>query len=119
MDLLNKDQILAAEDLPFKDVEVPEWGGTVRIRTMTGGERDAFEASIYETVGDKVQFNRQDFRAKLLSKVIVDGNGIRLFSDKEIAQLSAKSAKAINRLFDVAQEINGISKAEQDALEKK
>ncbi len=117
--LLNKDQILGANDLPFRDVEVPEWGGTVRVRTMTGGERDAFEASIYDTDGAGVKLNRSDFRAKLLAKVIVDDKGARLFTDKEISQLSGKSAKALQILFDVAQEINGISKAEQDVIEKK
>ncbi len=117
--LLSKEKILAAEDLPFRDVDVPEWGGVARVRTMTGGERDAFEASIYDTDGAGVKLNRTDFRAKLLSKVLVDDKGSRLFTDKEIVALSGKSAKAIQRLFDVAQDINGISKAEQDAIEKK
>ena len=117
--LLNKEQILSVDDLPFRDVEVPEWKGTVRVRTMTGGERDAFESSIYDSDGDKVKLNRVDFRAKLLSKVLVDEKGTRLFTDKEITQLSGKSAKAIQRLFDIAQEINGISKSEQEAIEKK
>jgi hypothetical protein len=117
--LLSKENILAADDLPFRDVDVPEWGGTARVRTMTGGERDTFEASIYDTDGTGVKLNRSDFRAKLLSKVLVDESGARLFTDKEIVALSGKSAKAIQRLFDVAQEINGISKAEQDAIEKK
>lgn len=117
--LLNREQILEANDLPFKDVEVPEWGGTVRVRTMTGGERDAFEASIYDADDKGVKLNRSDFRAKLLSKVIVDDKNVRQFTDKDITALSAKSAKAIQRLFDVAQDLNGISKAEQDAIEKK
>lgn len=117
--LLGKDQILAAEDLPYRDVEIPEWGGTVRVRTMTGGERDAFEASLYEKVGEELKYRREHFRAKLLSKVIVDDKGARLFSDKDIEQLSGKSARALNRLFDVAQEINGISREEQDDIKKK
>jgi hypothetical protein len=86
---------------------------------MTAGERDAFEASIYDADEGKVKLNRIDFRAKLLSKVIIDEKGERLFTDKEIVSLSGKSAKAIQRLFDVAQEINGISKEEQAAIEKK
>jgi len=117
--LLNKDQILAAEDLPFRDIEIPEWQGAVRVRTMTGSERDAFEASIYDTTGEKPTLNRTDFRAKLLSKVIVDDKGQRLFTDKEITQLGGKSAKAINRLFEAAQEINGMSAEAQAVIEKK
>jgi hypothetical protein len=49
----------------------------------------------------------------------VDDKGARLFSDKEIEALSGKSAKALNRLFDAAQEINAISREEQDAIKKK
>lgn len=116
---LSKDQILAADDLPFEDVDVPEWKGTVRVRTMTGSERDDFEASIYETVGDKVSVNRKDFRTKLLSKTLVDDKGQRLFTDKEIVQLGGKSAKPIGRLFEVAQRLNGMSAAEQANIEKK
>lgn len=117
--LLGKDQILAAEDLVSRDVEVPEWGGTVRVRMMTGGERDAFEASLWEREGEETVYKREHFRAKLLSRCIVDDKGARVFSDKDIERLSGKSAKALNRLFDVAQEINAISKEARDDIKKK
>lgn len=117
--LLNKDQIMKADDLPFRDIDVPEWGGSVRVRTMTGGERDAFEAQIYDADSNGVRLNRDNFRAKLLTKVLVDDTGTRLFSDKEILLLSNKSAKAIQKLFDAAQELNGLSVGEQEAVEKK
>ena len=42
---LNREAILAAEDLPRELVEVPEWGGAVYVRALTGAERDQFEAS--------------------------------------------------------------------------
>lgn len=119
MGLLSKDQILAADDLPFQDVEVPEWGGTVRVRTMTGSERDTFEASIYDAGGGSTTLDRKDFRAKLLSKVIVDDKGQRLFTDKEIAQLGAKSVRALDRVFGVAQDLNGMSAAVRNEIEKK
>ena len=37
---LSKDQILGAVDFSFVEVEVPEWGGTVRIRGLSAAERD-------------------------------------------------------------------------------
>jgi hypothetical protein len=116
--LLSKDQILSADDLPYRDVEVPEWKGSVRVRTMTGAERDSFEADIYQKKGDTIELNREHFRAKLLGRCIVDEKGARLFSDKDIMVLSAKSVKALDRLFTVAQELNGISKEEQDNIKK-
>lgn len=117
--LLKKDQILAADDLPFRDIDVPEWGGSVRVRTMTGRERDAWESLIYVTTGKDVQFKKDDFRAKLLAKTIVDENGSLLFTEAEIAALSGKSSKVISRLFDAAQDLNGISKEVQENIEKK
>jgi hypothetical protein len=46
MTLLSKSAILCANDLQTEDVDVPEWGGAVRVRSFTGRELDAFEASI-------------------------------------------------------------------------
>ena len=40
---LTADQILAADDMGLKEVNVPEWGGSVYIRVMTVGERDEYE----------------------------------------------------------------------------
>jgi hypothetical protein len=38
---LNKEKILAADDLGLLEVPVPEWGDSVFIRVMTVGERDS------------------------------------------------------------------------------
>ena len=41
MAYLDKAAILTADDLGRREVAVPEWGGTVLIRGLTGAERDA------------------------------------------------------------------------------
>ena len=117
--LLNRDQILTAKDLPFRDVEIPEWGGTVRVSTMTAADRDAFESSIYDMVDGRPVLKHDNFRANLLSRALVDENGGRLFGEEDIEALGNKSARAIQYLFDIAQELNATSKAEQAAIEKK
>ena len=35
MALLTRDEILAADDIKTEDVEVPEWGGDVRVSVMS------------------------------------------------------------------------------------
>ncbi len=37
---LTGEEILGADDLPTEVVPVPEWDGTVIVRTLTGAERD-------------------------------------------------------------------------------
>ena len=43
---LSRDQILGATDFVFVELEVEEWGGTVRLRGLSASERDAFESSV-------------------------------------------------------------------------
>jgi hypothetical protein len=115
---LNKDQILAAKDGKYEDIDVPEWGGTVRIKCMTGSERDSYEASLYDLKGTEVKLNREDMRAKLLARVIVNEHGKRLFADGEIKILGEKSAPVLEKLHQIAQRINAISNESVEAAVK-
>ena len=105
--MLTREQILQCDDLPKETVKVPEWGGEVQVRTMTGTDRDAFEASLIGKEG-----RLENVRARLVSLAVCDESGNRLFGDEDVAALGAKSAKALDRVFAVAQRLNGIG-AEQ------
>jgi hypothetical protein len=118
MGLLSKQEILLSQDLKTEDVEVAEWGGTVRVRTLTGKERDAFEASLTTGEGKKRKPDLTNIRAKLVAMCIVDEGGAREFEDSEIAALGAKSAAALDRVFSVCQRLNGLSTADVEELEK-
>ncbi len=102
--VLTKEQICSANDISRVEVEVPEWGGTVFVKTMTGAERDAYESSLIS--GRKL--NLQDVTAKLCVCCIVDEQGNRLFNEGDIAALSNKSARALSRVYAKAQELNGL-----------
>jgi hypothetical protein len=106
---LSKAAILGASDLPTQDVHVPEWGGDVRVRGLTGTERDAFEATIAQRKGKDVKMNLQNVRARLVSLSTVDENGERLFSDADVVALGGKSAAALERVFTVAMRLSGLT----------
>lgn len=116
MKLLTRDAILQAEDLLTEDVEVEEWGGAVRVRALTGAERDAFEQSIVEQRGKSTRVNMRNIRAKLVALTVVDGDGKRLFSDKDAELLGKKSAVALNRVFEIAQKLSGLSPEDMEEL---
>ena len=116
--MLTRDAIFAAQDRAFEDVDVPEWGGMVRIAVITGTDRDAYEASMYEMKGKEIKLNRDDMRAKLLARAIVDENLKRIFTDADIRELGKKSSKVIERLFTVAQRLNGMTDENIKELEK-
>ena len=102
--VLNKSQILGANDLKTEVVSVPEWGGDVIVRTLTGTEREQFENACGDT-------NRKatDIRARLCALSIVDDKGDRVFGEKDIEALGKKSITALIKVFDAAQKINGLT----------
>ena len=73
--MLTKEQILGVKDLIIREVEMPEWGGSVYVRGLTGSERDAFEASVIEQRGKTNRVNMINVRAKLLVLTICDKDG--------------------------------------------
>ena len=116
--MLTKDQILEAGDLKTEAVEVPEWGGSVLVRTMTGADRDAFESSMITTLSDGTRKpNMSNMRPKLVALTLVDETGNLLFSLDDVDRLALKSAAALERVFAAAQRINGLGvQAEEEAV---
>ena len=118
MSLLSKTAILAAQDLQTEDVEVPEWGGAVRVRSFTGRERDAFESSMVRGEGRDRKVDLTNMRARLVGLTVIDDTGQRLFTDDEVDLLGAKSGAALDRVFAIAQKLNGLSGADVEELSK-
>lgn len=117
MALLDRAAIEAADDIATEDVHVPEWGGTVRLKGLTGSERDAYEASVVQMRGDKRQYKLQNLRARLVSLCLVDEDGKRLFGDDAaVKALGKKSAKALDNLFDKARKLSGLSEEDIEEL---
>lgn len=114
--ILTKDDILKADDIQKELVSVPEWGGDVYVRGMTGAERDKFEAGIVQMRGTERTLNMSNIRAKMASLTICDEQGKRLFNDADIAKLAEKSANALQRVFQVAQKLSGIGDADVKEL---
>ena len=103
--MLDRDGILACQDLETEAVEVAEWCDTVYVRTMTGKERDHFE----QTVADQREGERFDVRgvrALLVALTLCDENGEGLFTADDVDALNAKSAAALDTLFDVSRRLN-------------
>ena len=115
--LSNVDELVQIQDRDYIDHPVKRWGFTVRLAVMTGADRDSWELSMLKADG-KVDF--QGFnRAGLVARCIVNENFERIFkTPDQIAQLAQKSAVVVDELFDICQELNGITDDDLDELEK-
>jgi hypothetical protein len=117
MTLLSKGEIFAADDRVFEDVPCPEWGGTVRVRGLTGTERDAYEASLNKQVNGKQVQDMRNFRARLVQLSAINEDGSPLFEQNEVAALAKRSSAALSRLFDAACRLSGITDEDRKDLE--
>ena len=103
-------------DVPV-EVDVPEWGGAVLVRPLSGDERDRWEQDI--TKRNKDGSRELDFRgarALLCSRCIVDEAGSRLFGPDDVKVLGRKSAAALDRVFAAARDGSGISDSDMEEL---
>jgi len=116
---LSKEDIFAADDLRTEEVKVPEWGGVVRIRELSGTELDAYQASMMTRApnGDMVP-SMGNMRAKLVTRSIIDDDGNPVFNELDIGRLGQKSGVALGRVYERAAELSGITKESEDAAGK-
>lgn len=119
--ILGKDDILTAVDLKVEEIEVPEWGGTVRVSQITAADRLALQMMILDEKTQKPKSPLEITRLMtigLLTLAIVDEQGNRLFTPDDVEALGKKSSAAVDRVFEAADKLNGIS-AEMAGVIKK
>lgn len=116
---LTRTAILGKTELATERVNVPEWGGPVVVRELTGAERDAWEGAFLDpdTQGLKADY-MVNARARLVAMAVIDDDGARIFSADDVALLGELSGAALDRVFQVGTRLSNLTKADLAELEK-
>ena len=110
--LLSRSQILEAADLAHEDVEVPEWGGTVRIQQMSAEESTAFTDALRSMEGER------NGMYLMLIHSARDLEGNLILSAEDLPALKKKNIDVLNRLQRIALRLNKMGAEGQAALKK-
>lgn len=113
--MLTKEQLLASK-IDLEEVKLD--GGTVFVRGMTATERDQWEQLVLYQRKKSPTESCDQFRAALVVRTVCNDKGERLFSDKEIEAVGKMSAKIVDKLWDVAARLSGITEKAMEDLEK-
>jgi len=113
---LTRDQILQADDIAIKEIEVEEWGGVAYIRQLTRGEQDAYmERRFKPSMSQKGReqqisstINLFGHDAWLVAQGICDEDGKRLFETKHVKELEKKSGEVVGRIAKEILEHSGM-----------
>lgn len=120
MQKLTKDDLLRAWTPTIQAVEVPELGAdaVVYVRQFSAADRGKLE--ILGTKFKEGKAYDQVPRVRLLTVALAlcDESGTRLFKDEECDQIGSMPAGVVDRIFEKAAEINGLSKKAVEEAEK-
>lgn len=117
---LTKEEFLKKRPVRFEDVEIPEWEAKVRVKELTAQARDKWEQSNLEDKGKgQMKLRLQNARARLVALSVIDAeSGELLFSDEDVLAIGAQSAAVIDRIYDVAARLSGITDNDLDEITK-
>jgi hypothetical protein len=107
--LLTAQQIVEAQDVQFELVEVPEWGGIVRIRSLTAENMTEFLRAT--EMADK-----GDSTVKAMMLTACDEEGNLIFKDPSALQvLKKKSLLPFVRIQERVLVMNGLTEESRSA----
>lgn len=93
-------------------------GHGVYVRVLKGSEKDGWELKNAETAQKQGMGNVTNYKSRLLVKCIVNESDQRLFNDKDVEELGALPCQVIDRLFKIAERLNGLEKKDVEKAAK-
>jgi len=110
MALLNRSQILQADDLKTEDVPTPEWfpDGEVRVRGLSAAERVKIAQRSMNGSGQVDSQQALDLLILIPVLCCVDSTGQPLFSEGDVEALGKKDGAPLQRIMETALRLSQI-----------
>lgn len=110
-----REKIFSADDITKELVEVPEWGVTVELRSMTANERAGMTEQASRGGGEKIDIKLM-YALTLIASVYDPESGLPLFTIADKEALLSKNGAVVERLATKAMGVSGLSeKAVEEA----
>ena len=107
-----RETIFSADDITKELVEVPEWGVTVQLRSMTAAERAGMTEQASRN-GDKIDVKLM-YALCIIATVYDPTTGLPIFTDQDKEAILSKSGAVVERLATKAMGASGLSEKAVD-----
>lgn len=114
--LLTKQVVFSAQDFHFDTVDVKEWGGSLRVRELSGEERSYCDRILKDIEAGKGTHNT--YPAAIIACGAVDEQGNAVFTRQDIPTLSRKADAVLQRVAVRILELSGATVEQQRDIEK-
>ena len=99
--MLSVEQIMQANDIVERDVDVPQWGGTVRIRGLTKGQHQ----QLRKRATSRGQVDTDRLEMLLFAESVIEPR----FTLEQAQSLRDKAAAPFERVLKAVLEVNGLA----------
>jgi hypothetical protein len=103
--ITSANEILAKDDFTYEEIDVPEWGGTLRLRSLSGAQRTIITA--------RAQKNRatgDGLYEQLIIMSAVDEDGKLIFDEKQhLEMMKSRNSAVTKRIGEKVLEISGFT----------
>jgi hypothetical protein len=110
MAFLTLEEIKSVDDIKAQTVEVPEWGGEVLVKSMSGRLRSNLEQKVANNAP------HGDVKMMIVTSCCVKEDGSPMFTTADKKWLAEKAAAPLETIFEAACKMSGIGDdADEDA----
>jgi hypothetical protein len=102
-----RDRILQSDDIGREELDIPQWGVTVEVRTMSAGKRSRMLQTCTLPDGG-VDLDRL-YPMLIIATVFDPETGESVFAEEDMPALQDKSAGAIEFVAQKAMEMSGMT----------
>lgn len=114
--LSREDILRGGANVKVVEVPVPDWGGRVFVRGMTGRQRDRVE-QLFVVARQRNQ-PVDNARGIVCAYCLCNEQGVRLFDDNDAGALGELDANIIDLIYDTAARLSGIKADSVEGAEK-
>lgn len=115
-----RDKIFTSSDIQIEMVEIPEWGVTVEVRGMSGGDRSEIIDRVQNASSDGEKVGAGDMVFEVIVACAYDPEtGRQVFTEDDIPTLRTKAAKALDRIAEVGFRLSGMDGKDGKAVDAK
>lgn len=100
------------------DVDISGDVTKVRIQSLSEKEKSDFETAIDRARGKAKIDRTKDFKRRLITACVVDGDGSRVFGQSDVMSLESADGRLTSRIFNECIDHVGFTKDDVEELEK-
>ena len=108
---MSKEKLLG---LNFREKEITLGDEKYVVKEMNADKAQKYESSLYKFVGENIKYDASEAKTRLVLFTLHDLEGKRVFDDKDYGLVKDLPAHIVDKVFQIASNLNNMEDAEKN-----